>query len=59
MELGKVLCTRAELERRTGDGTAAWATLIEIETIAAQTVGRPDPELGRRVASLRQALSGS
>ena len=58
IELGKLLCTRAELERRTGDASAALKTLGEIEGIAAQSGARPDSELARSLAALSQALAG-
>jgi ATP/maltotriose-dependent transcriptional regulator MalT len=58
IEVGKVLCTRAELERRMGDARAG-ATLDEVARIAVEVGARPDSELCRRLASARQALAGA
>lgn len=57
MELGKVLCTRADLELRIGNREVALGTLAEIETIVAYPVGRRDIELEGRLEDLRDALS--
>jgi hypothetical protein len=59
IELGKLLCTRAELENQIGDTSVAVNTLAEAEAIAAQADALPDSELGRRLASVRQALAGN
>jgi predicted ATPase/Tfp pilus assembly protein PilF len=57
MELGKLLCDRAELERRKGDIAAARATLRESENLATLVGAGPDSEFGRKLAKLRQAFA--
>jgi hypothetical protein len=59
LELAKLLCTRAELERRTPDLSAARETLHEIVTIAAEIGARPDSELAQRLDQIRKALSAN
>ncbi len=58
VELGKVLCTRAEFELRAGNPEAARETCAEIERIAEQVEARPDSELLRRLAAVRRTPSG-
>lgn len=51
-----LLCTRAELDRRSGDSAAARARLAEVEAIMAAVAAGPGSELGRRLASVRAEL---
>ncbi len=59
LELGKLLCTRAELERRTGNQTAALETAREVEVLVTDDGARPDSELGRRLAEIRGSLAAA
>ena len=56
IELGKLLCSRGELERVGGRLDAARACLEEAAALATETGAGPDSELGRAVAKLREAL---
>ena len=57
-ELATLLCSRAELEHRSGRESVAWTTLAEAETLAAKVSQGPETELGRKLAQLRQAWGG-
>jgi tetratricopeptide (TPR) repeat protein len=57
LELGQLLCIRAELEHGTGNTSAAFTTLGEAEDIAIRIGTGPDSELGRMIAKLRQTLA--
>ena len=56
-ELGKLLCTRGELECRCGDMPASTAALREAETLAEKVGAGPESDLGRRLATLRQVIT--
>lgn len=56
LELGALLCIRAELEHRRGDSAAARATLDEVEAIAIKIGAGKGSELGRKVAGLHQRV---
>jgi predicted ATPase/Tfp pilus assembly protein PilF len=56
LELGQLLCIRAELEQDSGDAAAAVATLREAEDLADRIRSGPDSQLGRMIAKLRQTL---
>jgi predicted ATPase len=58
VELGKLLCTRARLERETGDPATASALLDEVESLAGELGTGPDSALGRLLAQGRKALAG-
>ena len=51
IELATVLCTRAELERRTGDVATALAALAEAQQLAERAGAGPQSELGRLLAN--------
>ena len=55
-ELGNILCTRAALEQRSGNMAAAGAALDEAQAILVKIGAGPESELGRNLASQRQAL---
>jgi predicted ATPase/class 3 adenylate cyclase/Tfp pilus assembly protein PilF len=57
LELAKVLCIRGRVEVTAGDLDAARAALAEAETVAAALDAGPDSELGRKIATLREALA--
>ena len=57
LELAKLLCKRAPVERRAGDRAAARRALAEAESIAAQLDARPESELGRAIAEVRVDLA--
>ena len=57
-ELATLLCSRAELEHRSGSESAALATLTEADALAVQVSQGPETELGRKLAHLRQAWGG-
>jgi len=56
IELATLLCTRAELEIRTGDVAAAEKAVAEVEAVFAEARVSPESEFGRRLANARQAL---
>jgi hypothetical protein len=56
LELGQLLCIRAELEQDSGDAAAAVATLREAEDLADRIRSGPDSQLGRMIAKLRRTL---
>jgi hypothetical protein len=56
LELGQLLCTRAELEQDGGDSAAALTSLREAEGLADRIRSGPDSQLGRMIAKLRQTL---
>jgi hypothetical protein len=56
MDLGKLLCHRAELERRMGDLDAARTTLAESERLAALIGAGPNSEFGQFLVRLREML---
>jgi predicted ATPase/tetratricopeptide (TPR) repeat protein len=56
-ELGKLLCTRAEIERGTGNTTAARATLEEVEAIVAVLGPNVDAELTTTLDKLRRTVA--
>ena len=58
VELGKLLCGRAELERATGAIDAARTTLHEAEALAVRVEAGSESELGRKLVKLRHALGG-
>jgi tetratricopeptide (TPR) repeat protein len=57
LELGLLLCARAELEHRSGDTEAARIALAEAEAIAARVGAGSGSELGSRLAKLRPMLA--
>ena len=57
IELGILLCARAELEHRSGDVAAARALLGEAESLFARGGAGPDSPPGRELARVRQALA--
>ncbi len=59
VELAKLLCTKARLEREAGDRTRAHALLDEAESIAAELGAGPDSLVRRLLAQGRTALAGS
>ncbi len=56
-ELAKLLCIRGRVEAGAGELTRATAALAEAESIAAAMRSAPDTELGRELATLREALA--
>jgi predicted ATPase/class 3 adenylate cyclase/Tfp pilus assembly protein PilF len=57
LELAKLLCIRGRVETTVGELDAARAALAEAETAAAAIGIRPDCELGREIAKLREAIA--
>ena len=56
IELGMLLCTRAELEHRSGATGAARDAVGEVEAIAGRIGAGPDSELGRKLAGVRRSI---
>jgi hypothetical protein len=56
IELGKLLCARAELERVMGDEVAARSTLNEAEELAVRGGAGLESELGKQLERARQGL---
>jgi serine/threonine protein kinase/tetratricopeptide (TPR) repeat protein len=56
MELGQLLCVRAEVEHGSGYTGAARTTLSEAEALAQHLGSGPDSELGRMIRKLRKTL---
>ncbi len=59
IELGKALCCLAALEHETGNLSSARARLSEAEALASSVGAGPDSDLGRELASVRQAIETS
>jgi predicted ATPase len=56
-ELANVLCVKARAELAAGHEDLAQATLAEAESIAVRIAARPDSELIREIAKVRQSLA--
>jgi predicted ATPase/tetratricopeptide (TPR) repeat protein len=56
VELGQLLCTRAEIEHGEGESARALATLREAEGLARRLGSGPDSELSRKIDELRGAF---
>jgi predicted ATPase/Tfp pilus assembly protein PilF/tRNA A-37 threonylcarbamoyl transferase component Bud32 len=56
LELGKLLCKKAQVEHLAGDSDVAASALAEAEIITAELNVTPDSELGRALATARSAL---
>ncbi len=56
VELGKLLCKKAQIEHLAGDSDVAASALAEAETIAAEMNVTADSELGQALATARSAL---
>jgi tetratricopeptide (TPR) repeat protein len=56
VELGQLLCTRAEIEHGEGKIAQALATFREAEDLARRLGSGPDSELSRRIDELRGAI---
>ena len=57
LELAKLLCIRGRTDAAVGDFDLARAALAEAETVAAALDAGVDSQLGREIASLREALA--
>jgi tetratricopeptide (TPR) repeat protein len=56
LELARLLCARALVESTAGEFGTAGATLGEVEVLAERCGIRPDSELHRRIARVREAV---
>ena len=56
LELAKLLCKRAWVERRAGDPEVARRALAEAESIAAELDAGPNSELLRAIVEVRADL---
>ncbi len=53
LELGRLLCSRAEGHHRRGDASAARACLVEAQSLAASVGATPSTELGRALSRVQ------